>query len=153
MSRSLDYEAFYRATNTNGKPPWIQRLHHYELLAGWTNSDGRESSRELCSTLQCSHQARTASHFSRTSSERPYTRPGSFEYFRHCIKKSSSLTSLPVGLLEFLRNGRAYSLAGKIWATGPMHSGPVFETYVTFSLPVLLNRIPQTTLRSHSRLP
>ena len=87
-------------THKSAKPPWIQRHHHYELLASRTNSDGRNSSRELCSAPQCSDQARTASHFSRASSERQYTRPRSFEYFGRRIKKSSSLTSLPVGLFD-----------------------------------------------------
>src|SRR5258706_3839700 len=53
----------------------------------------------------------------------------------------------------FLISRRSYSWAGKIWVTGPMHSGPIFEIYVTFSLLVLLNRIHQTILRSPSRLP
>lgn len=91
-------------THKNGKPPWIQRHHQHALLASWTNSDGRDLSRKLCSAPQCSDQARAASPFSRSSSERPYTRTGSFECFGHCIKESSSLTSLPVGLFEFLRS-------------------------------------------------
>lgn len=134
----------------NGNPPWIQRHRHYEPLASWTNSDGRSSSGELCSAPLCSDQARTASLVSRASSERPYTRPGSLEYFGHCIEKSSSLTSLSVGFFDFSDKQTTLLRVGKTWVIGPMHSGPVFKIYTTFSLPVLSIRIPQTTPRSLS---
>lgn len=153
ISRSLDYEAFYLGTNTQKRKLGYNvtgTTNHQQVGPILMEETHRGNSVQLHS-VQIKQELQVI--FQELATKDRIQDLAVSNTLDTVSKNLAHSRAYRLDCSMFLISRRSYSLAGKIWVAGPMHSGPVFEIYVTFSLLVLLNRIPQTTLRSHSRLP